>query len=80
MGGEFHGCYDLAHDRFLTSTQGASGAFDTAVACEGLSDPRLDKAVPAHVLALARCWSAGASRYAPRENWIERLGFCRTPE
>jgi peptide chain release factor 3 len=75
MGGEFHGCYDLAHNRFLTSTQGASGMFDNVVACEGLSDPRLDDAVPAHVLALAReNIELARAAYAPFDREAYRAG------
>ncbi len=54
MGGQFHGCYDLAGERFLTSTQGPSGPCDTTVALDGIDDPRLDEAIPAPVLDQAR--------------------------
>ncbi|MEM7224718.1 MAG: peptide chain release factor 3 [Pseudomonadota bacterium] len=54
MGVDFAGCYDLAGNRFLTSSKGPGGACDQAVACSGLDDPQLDQAVKAPVLETAR--------------------------
>ncbi len=54
MGGQFHGCYDLANDRHLTSSQGPSGAFDKTVQCSGIDDKYLDDTVPAPILEVAR--------------------------
>ncbi len=54
MGSVFAGCYDLEGDRFLTSSKGAGGAFDTVLACSGLDDPQLDERVNPDTLAAAR--------------------------
>ncbi len=54
MGGQFHGCYDLVGDRYLTSTQGPSGVHDRTVQCGGIDDRQLDDAVPAPILDVAR--------------------------
>ena len=54
MGSVFAGCYDLEGDRFLTSSKGKGGAFDTVVPCSGLDDPQLDERVDPDTLAAAR--------------------------
>ena len=48
MGTDFHGCYDLASNRFLTSD--GRGSFDRLIDCTGLDDGALDARVPEHVL------------------------------
>jgi peptide chain release factor 3 len=64
MGGEFHGCYDLARQRFLTSHRTAGGSFDEVVACSGIDDAALDARVPASILASFReSASLAASAY-----------------
>jgi peptide chain release factor 3 len=65
-GADFHGCYDLRGNRFLTSDKGSGGAFDQTIACNGLDDPALDARVPAHILAPFREGAAlAASAYQP---------------
>jgi len=54
MGGEFHGCYDLRANRFLTAEAGRGAAYDLPLACSGLDDPQLDARVAASVLATFR--------------------------
>jgi len=54
MGGQFHGCYDLARNEFHTSSQGRGGPFDSVVQCSGLDDPQLEARVDAAVLAQAQ--------------------------
>ncbi len=54
MGADFHGCYDLLTDRFLTSSKGAGGAYDTALDCSGFDDKALDAKVREDVLAASR--------------------------
>ncbi len=54
MGSVFAGCYDLAGDRFLTSSKEPGGAFDTVISCAGLDDPKLDERVRPDTLAAAR--------------------------
>lgn len=53
-GADFHGCYDLLTDRFLTSSGGAGGPYDTALDCSGFDDGVLDARVRADVLAASR--------------------------
>src|SRR6202453_2533979 len=36
MGGEFHGCFDLHGNRFLTSHDGRGGSYQEEIACSGL--------------------------------------------
>ena len=50
MGVGFKGCFDIAGNRFLTSQGDAAGAFNHAVACEGVDDPKLDALVGADAL------------------------------
>ncbi|MBT3401661.1 MAG: peptide chain release factor 3, partial [Rhodospirillaceae bacterium] len=50
MGSDFHGCFDLRDNRFLTSNDGRGGAYQTAVSCSAPDDAKLDGLVPAHVL------------------------------
>jgi peptide chain release factor 3 len=54
MGVDFHGCYDMAANRFLTSSTGRGGAYDTMIQCSGPDDTKLDALVPAHILGPAR--------------------------
>ena len=54
MGGEFHGCYDLAGERFLASSQVKGGPFGRAIPCTGIGDANLDSLLPANVLTPAR--------------------------
>ena len=54
MGGLFQGCYDLAKDRHLTSSQGPNGAYDRAVPYQGIDDKALDAVVPETTLSQAR--------------------------
>jgi len=54
MGGLFHGCYDIAGKRFLTSSHTKGGAIDTTIPCTGPDDTKLDTLVPEHVLKPAR--------------------------
>ena len=51
MGGEFHGCFDLRDNRFLTSLSGRGGPYQQAIPCRGPDDLELDRHVPADVLA-----------------------------
>ena len=51
MGSDFHGCYDLRENVFLTSKDGRGGAYQTAIPCSGPDDPALNALVPEHVLA-----------------------------
>ncbi|MEL7544538.1 MAG: peptide chain release factor 3 [Pseudomonadota bacterium] len=54
MGGNFHGCYNLPTNVFLTSSKGKGAAADTLVDCSGIDDPKLDELVPENVLSGAR--------------------------
>jgi peptide chain release factor 3 len=50
MGGEFHGCFDLRDNRFLTSLSGRGGPCEQAIPCHDSDDRELDRRVPADVL------------------------------
>ncbi len=50
MGVDFHGCYDLQTNTFLTSSTGRGGDFDTEIACSGLNDPQIAENVHANIL------------------------------
>lgn len=54
MGGQFHGCFDMASNTYLTSSKGKGGPFDETVACSGIYDSQLDERVDEAVLAHAR--------------------------
>jgi peptide chain release factor 3 len=54
MGGEFHGCFDLRDNRFLTSQSGRGGSYQQTIPCCGPDDLELDRHVPADVLATFR--------------------------
>ncbi|MYZ49867.1 peptide chain release factor 3 [Propylenella binzhouense] len=51
MGTDFHGVFDLVGNRFLTSSHGRGGAFDTLVETDGPDDPKLEAYVSAPILA-----------------------------
>ena len=51
MGVDFHGCFDLRDNRWLTSRAGKGGACDLAVQCSGPDDAKFAATVPEHVLA-----------------------------
>lgn len=61
MGGQFHGCYDLRDNRFLTTESGRGGAFDKVIKCTGPDDPALEALVPEQVLDSFREGAALAS-------------------
>ncbi len=61
MGVDFHGCFDLRENRFLTSDGGRGGPYRTDVACDGFEDSRLDAHVPGHILRPFRETAALAS-------------------
>src|SRR3546814_20775439 len=44
MGREFLGCYDLFHDRLVLLSRSKGGMPDAGEVCEGLDDPKLDRA------------------------------------
>ena len=51
MGVDFHGCFDLRANRFLTSENGRGGAYDLDLDCPGgIADPALDQRVPDYIL------------------------------
>lgn len=54
MGTDFHGCYDLANNQFLTIHEDGSAGFGRTVDCSGIDDPQLDELVKAPVLELVR--------------------------
>ena len=54
MGSDFHGCYDLRSNLFLTSRDGRRGAFGESLACSGLDDGKLDRRVPGNILDVFR--------------------------
>jgi peptide chain release factor 3 len=51
MGVDFHGCFDLRENRFLTSNAGRGGPYQEDVACDGLGDSQLDARVPNYILS-----------------------------
>ncbi len=61
MGVDFHGCYDLNGQRFLTSRSGRGGAYQRALECGGLDDAQLDRHVPSPILQPFRDSAALAS-------------------
>ena len=64
MGADFHGCYDFAGQRFLTSEAGRGGAYDKSIPCDGIDDPKLDALVPKLILERFReSASLAASAY-----------------
>ncbi len=65
-GADFHGCYDLLNNRFLTSDSGRGGTYDKPLSCSGLDDPILDDLVPELILESFRDSAALASEaYKP---------------
>jgi peptide chain release factor 3 len=46
MGSDFHGCYDLASDRFLTSKADRGGDFNEVMHCSGRDDPAFQARIP----------------------------------
>jgi peptide chain release factor 3 len=61
MGSDFHGCFDLRENRFLTSSGGRGGRYQESIPCTGPDDPQLDARVPGYVLAAFRDSAALAS-------------------
>ncbi len=54
-GGQFKGCYDLAHDHvLLPADDDVSGAFGKTIELDSVDDPRLDELIGADVAAEAR--------------------------
>lgn len=53
MGQQFHGCYDLGANQFLSFNAAGTPA-NTTIACETIHDAKLDKMVPETVLTQAR--------------------------
>lgn len=53
MGTDFHGCYDIETNQFLTS-RNESGICDTILSCKNLEDPQLEQNIEQHVLDPAR--------------------------
>jgi peptide chain release factor 3 len=75
MGGEFHGCFDLHGNRFLTSQDGRGGSYQQEIACSGLDDEALDRLVPPDVLEPFRDNAALAcSAYPPFDAEAYRAG------
>ena len=75
MGGQFHGCFDLAENRHLTSSEGQAGLQDRVVDYEGIEDEALERVVPAPVLEAAReNIELAQAAYAPFEREAYRAG------
>jgi peptide chain release factor 3 len=49
MGRDFRGCYDLIRDRLILMDRGKGNKLTDGIACEGLSDPKLDELLSAEV-------------------------------
>jgi len=65
-GGQFHGCYDIAHNRLLLRGDNDSGDFEKVIDLSGADDPRLDELIGADEAAGARETMALACEgYAP---------------
>ena len=82
MGTDFHGVFDLVGNRFLTSSQGRGGAFDTVIETDGPDDPKLEAHVSAPILAefrdqvaLAQEGYAAFDRTAFREGHLTPVVF-----
>lgn len=43
MGSDFKGCYDLIHDKLILLNKADRHRLGEAIACEGLSDPKIDE-------------------------------------
>lgn len=54
MGADFHGCFDLHENRFLTSEAGRGGTHDKGIDCEGIRDSALSEIVSEAALAAFR--------------------------
>ncbi len=63
MGRDFRGCYDLAHDRMLLLGDGRGDRAGETIACSGLDDEKLARAIPAGQLETLR-EEAGLAREA----------------
>ncbi|MEM1047094.1 MAG: peptide chain release factor 3 [Pseudomonadota bacterium] len=50
MGTDFYGSYDLVDNKYMTSSAGRGGAFDTILECAGLDDTQITEQVPSNVL------------------------------
>ena len=66
MGVDFHGCYDLRGNRFLTAVAGGNASYDQAIECANIGDAKLDERVPPHVLKSFRDSVALASSAYPQ--------------
>jgi len=74
MGSDFHGCYDLRQNIFLTSREGRRGAFNESLGCSGFDDGKLAHRVPEHVLGPFQESAALATSAFPdldREAYLE---------
>ena len=75
MGSDFYGIYDLQKNQYHTSSVARGAAFDTLVDCDGISDPKLDDLVSAHVLGPSRDeLELAAEGYAPFDHEQFRAG------
>ncbi len=54
MGKAFRGCYDLFNDRLILVERSRDSLASAALICEGIDDPALDAALPAHEVAQLR--------------------------
>ena len=53
MGTDFHGCYDITANQYLTSSDGRGGAFNKIVDCSGIDDAKIGEMVAGNVLEAA---------------------------
>jgi peptide chain release factor 3 len=71
-GVDFHGCFDLAANKFLTSSAGKGAPYEREFACEGINDAQLDELIPSQLLAHFREAAGLAISAYPR---LDRQSF-----
>jgi len=75
FGGQFKGCYDIEHNRFLKPAENDSGALECGVALEALDDPRFDDLAGAELADETRDnISLAREGYAPFDAGAYRAG------
>ena len=74
-GGQFKGCYDMAHNQVLLPAQDDSGDYERTLALDGPDDPRLDEIIGEDEAAEAReMMEIAREGYAPFDKQAFREG------
>ncbi|MHC8509370.1 MAG: peptide chain release factor 3 [Rhodospirillales bacterium] len=79
MGRDFLGCYDLLRDRLALLKKSKGGLPDEGVTCQGLGDPAVDAALPAHAAQKLREEVAMARGLCPALSLDDYRAGVQTP-